>query len=115
MSRAGVFSRRSTSAPVCAHLHFLVLYSLAATSTLPPASTHSLSTGTHPFSGVVEGPGLAAGLARAVTDVCEESVKLGDLRTERRSSFEAGGERVKQGSPIIVAISALFVYEASWA
>lgn len=42
-------------------------------------------------------------------------VKLGDMRKERRPSFEPVSEHVKQGSPIIAAISALFVFEASWA
>lgn len=113
---AGVFSWRSTSARICAHLHFLLLL----VSPPPPPSPGRPPIHYPPalilLAGRVGGPEPAARSALAVADACEASVcevKLGDMRKERRPSFEPVSERVKQGSPIIAAISALFVFEAS--
>lgn len=104
---------------VCAHLCTSALFAFTRFPPPPP------SPGRPPIhyppalillAGRVGGPEPAARSALAVADVCKASVcevKLGDMRKERRPSFEPVSERVKQGSPIIAAISALFVFEAS--
>lgn len=104
---------------VCAHLRTSALFAFTRFPPPPP------SPGRPPIhyppalillAGRVGGPDPAARSALAVADVCKASVcevKLGDMRKERRPSFEPVSERVKQGSPIIAAISALFVFEAS--
>lgn len=101
---------------ICAHLHFSLL--LVSRHLRPPPGVHPFIIHQHSsfWQGGWEGRSTAARSALAVADVCEASVcevKPGAVRKERRPSLEPVSERVKQGSPIIAAISALFVFEAS--